>query len=158
MSAPARHQLGLLLLCDDPIPLVARLLADGFLRAGDIPGTWRPGPVDLVGGGFLQARVVPFDSEQFISSGQGGFRVWCPDGGPNITAAFARALTNWRAGGARSMACGCGAVHDLPDLDYRPSCGFSRGWVELVDVGSSDLTAAGHAALPLHTPILARRG
>ena len=41
--------------------------------------------------------MVRFDTEQFVSSGQGGFRVSCPAGSGNVTGLFVRALGAWRA-------------------------------------------------------------
>lgn len=147
MPAPARHQLAILLLCDDAAAVVARMQANGHLD-GD-----GPGPVQ-VAGGFLRARVMRFDAEQFVSSGQGGFRVRCPAGAGNVTRGFVPALEAWRAGGARVLACRCGATHDLAELDYAPACGFAREWVELLDVGE----ATPPPGLPMGVRVVLRRG
>lgn len=147
MPAPARHQLAILLLCDDVDQLVDHMRGRGQLD-GDGPGTVQ------VAGGFLRARVMRFDAEQFVSSGQGGFRVRCPAGAGNVTRGFVPALEAWRAGGARELACRCGVTHDLAELEYAPACGFSREWLELVDVGE----ATPPAGLPRGVRVVLRRG
>lgn len=161
MPAPPRHQLAIVILTGDANALAAKLVAAGLLTPSMLPG-----PTELVVGGFLRARVVTHLGEQFLSSGQGGFRVYCPAAlGPggtparlsNTTAAFVGALTRWRAGGPRKMDCGCGANHDLADLHFRPACGFAREWIELLDVGCADLSQAALDVLD-GAPILLRRG
>ena len=124
------------------------------------PRGFSPGARVLVSGGFAFGRVLAFEREQFISSGQGGFRVFCPVHGTLVTAAFVPALTGWRAGGERIVACGCGASHDLAHLDFRPACGFSTEWLELLDAASDELDPAAAAVYQGQGPrgIVLRRG
>ncbi len=145
------------MLCDDGLALAQELIRRGWLshQAGrtDLAARFLPGPTPVVGG-FAHARILKFDREQFVSSGQGGFRVWCPVERRNITAAFVPALRMWRAGGERVLGCGCGAAHDLAALDYQPVCGFSQEWIELTDVGSASLPPD----LPDGVRVVLRRG
>lgn len=119
-----------------------------WLTGGGLPGAVR------IFGGFARARIVKLDREQFVSSGQGGFRVRCPAGAGNVTNRFVPAIGKWRAGGGRTMACVCGTGHDLIDLDYQPACGFAREWVELVDVGLVSVPEG----LPEGVKVVLRRG
>lgn len=153
MPAPPRHQLGCALLPPDVDALVAHLVAVDCLRPdGD---GFLPGPRPLVAGGFLRARVMRHTDEQLVSSGQGGFRVFCPADVRNVTAGFAPALEAWRRGGPRALVCACGATHDLAALHYRPACGFARAWLELADVGAAELDVR---ALPAGVEVVWRRG
>jgi hypothetical protein len=88
-------------------------------------------PTDILAGGYARARVERFDAPRFVSNQRGGFRVTCPRDGRNVVPAFNRALPAWRAGGPRTLACGCGEVHDLADLAYFPPAAFARGWIAL---------------------------
>jgi len=106
--------------------------------------------------GFASARTLLFEGEQFVSSGQGGFRVACPVDDRNATAGFVPALEAWRRGGARNLACACGASHDLTSLIFRPVCGFAKQWLEFSDVGAADIAAP--AALLEGTQVIWRRG
>jgi hypothetical protein len=115
-----------------------------------------PGDKPLFYNGFAYARNLLFESEQFVSSGQGGFRVSCPVDARNATAAFVPALEAWRRGGARNLACACGDSHDLTALIYRPACGFAKQWLEFSDVGAADIAASD--ALLEGTRVIWRRG
>ncbi len=142
LPAPPRHQLGCLLLTEDAAALTTRLEHNGYLRPlPERDAGWVPGDRTLFPDGFAGARIIAFDHEQFVSSGQGGFRVWCPVDARNATARFVPALEAWRRGGARSLACGCGGTHDLTALTYRPDCGFAKEWLEFSDVGAAELVA-----------------
>jgi hypothetical protein len=131
-----------LFLTEDAAVLGERLERAGFLSPAPAGGAeWLPGQQALLAGGFVRARVVRFEQTQFVSSGQGGFRVLCPSDGRNATARFVPALEGWRRGGDRAVACGCGARHDLSAMTYRPECGFAREWLEFSDVGAADVLA-----------------
>lgn len=136
--------------------LRARLVAEGWLAAD---GT--PGPRPLVAGGFARARVETFEAPRFLSNWQGGFHVRCPVTGENVVAAFSGALSAWRAGGPRAVACGCGATHDLAALRYAPEAAFARGWVALIDAADAevhpDALALAEAALG-GARVIGRRG
>lgn len=94
----------------------------------------------VVPGGHRPPRVVDGGHERFLANRQGGFRVRCPVDGANLVPVFPRALERWRAGGPRTLACPCGATHDLAELTYAPDAGFARAWLELAEVGSGELT------------------
>lgn len=118
------------------------------LGAADILARWAAQGVDQpVVGGCGRVRVMDEPSVRFLSCGQGGFRVSCPQSGANIVAAFVKALGAWRSGGARALSCDCGAVHDLDALRFVPDAGFARSYLWLEDVGSDVLLPAAEAAL-----------
>lgn len=133
MPAPARHSLAIVLLCDGGLE---RWLAEARAR-GLITAEGGPGPAVWVEGGFASASVWR-GAERFVSSGQGGFRVFSASE-QNVTAAFVGALTAWRAGGPRHLEIE-GQRVDLRSLTFRPPCGFGCESLTLHDVGSATLS------------------
>lgn len=149
MPPPATRRFSLLLLPpeieDPPDRVDAALRALG--QAGFVTSDGRPGLRGLVEGGFAALTREGGAGVVFLSNGQGGFRVACPRTGESAVPAFNRAITAWRAGGPRRLACPCGQPHDLADLRYRPAAGFARAWLRLADPARAELTPEGEAAL-----------
>jgi hypothetical protein len=144
--ARAVHRLALLVLPGDPDldparidALIERWVEEERLKVAS--HAWEPGSAPLVEGGFRRARVERFDRVRFVSSGLGGFRVTCPDGGGSVVEAFDRAHSTWVRGGPRTLTCRCGREHDLAALGFAPEAGFARAWIALQEVEGLDLAA-----------------
>jgi hypothetical protein len=101
----------------------------------------------LVPGGHGPVAAFEEDRPRFLGNSLGGFQVRCRDSGRPVARPFARALEGWRSGGPRSMACPCGALHALEDLDFRPPALFARSWIEIRDAASAELAPAAVATL-----------
>jgi len=123
-----RHRLDLLVLPSSPTGDIAPIRA--FAQA-------------LRGAAGLPAGAQDWAWEEagergFWSSGQGGFRVFCPavSGGAPITAAFVPALEAWRRGGRAALGpCPrCGAEHRLDALRFAPEAAFAPAALRLIDV------------------------
>lgn len=140
------HHLDLYLIPDAERPLPPgeglwnQLEADG-IRIGRLAG---PKAQMLVRGGFAGVRLDDPGRARLYANGQGGFRVSCPDQQGNVVPAFQSALTAWRGGAARRLACpSCGRGHDLADLRFSPPAVFGLGAVVLIDVAHHRLTDGG---------------
>ncbi|MEC7946426.1 MAG: hypothetical protein VX265_02595 [Myxococcota bacterium] len=116
---------------DRPVPAsAAQELVDAWTMFP--PAGARAVRVDLPGEVTLYANQL------------GGFRVRCPASGGNLVGEFGRAMTAWRRGGRRALACPCcGSEHALASLDFAPPAAFARGGVVLADV---DVSTLGEAA------------
>lgn len=123
----------------------AGLVAEDGRAWGEGTRVGGPGPRALVAGGFGRVRAVDWGEERLVANRQGGFRVRCPATGANVVPAFNHAMTAWRAGGPRALACGCGATHDLADLDFAPDAAFARAAVEILDAEDAALTPEAEA-------------
>lgn len=145
--ATASRRLALLLLPGEPEAPVA--LVEAGLAALRNDGWGEAGPRALVEGGCLPpaVEVVASGAVGFLSSGLGGFRVRCPVDGRAVVAPFNAALTRWRGGGERSLACPCGRLHDLVALDFAPPAAFARAAIRLGEVASVELAAGAEAVL-----------
>ena len=133
MARPV-HRLNLRLLPPDESQglesAVARLEVAGFTADGGRP---------MIDGGWEGWSAVEQERPVFLSSGIGGFRVFCPVCGASVGAGFVGVLGGWRAGGSRELVCGCGQRSDLAALRYLPEAGFARSWLELRDVQGTEL-------------------
>ncbi len=119
----ARHRLDVVLVFIDPP------------RVRPVPRPWLD---SLLADGFADVFEVGFDAPRFIANHQGGFRVSCPETHRSIVGPFNRALSDWRTGQRRQIACpSCGAEHDLAALEYAPPAAFGSYIVELRDVASA---------------------
>lgn len=105
------------------------------------------GEAPLVAGGEGARRAGTWPRERFFANGQGGFRVACPATGAPVADRFWRALEAWRRGGPRTLACACGAEHDLDTLAYAPPAGFAAAWIEAIDAASDEPSAPAAALL-----------
>jgi hypothetical protein len=101
----------------------------------------------LVAGGFARATLQVSEGVRFLANGTGGFHTRCPACGGALAAVFARALTAWRAGGPRRVACPCGHEGDLDAVSFAPTAGFATAWLALDDVGSAELLPDAAATL-----------
>lgn len=147
-----RHRLDLLVLPSSP--------------SGEL-GPIRGFAAALAGAAALPAGARAWAWEEagargFWSSGQGGFRVFCPDvpGGAPITAAFVPALEAWRRGGPAALGpCPrCGAEHRLDALRFAPEAAFAPAALRLIDVGRAWLEPGElPAALAAVTRVIAQR-
>ncbi len=100
--------------------LTARLVTAARGAPGDCAGLW-------IRGGFSRWRLDDPGRVTLYANRQGGFRVRCPVQGASVVPAFSKAVTAWRAGGAREMRCsGCGSRHPLEALDFAPPAAFAR--------------------------------
>lgn len=131
-----RHQLDLIWLPTDPdrpLPEGAASLQD--LGWADERGLAGPDAGQLVEGGYAAIRIETRPRVDIWANQQGGYRVRCPDTGDNLVPAFLQALSTYRGGGERSLACpSCGATHPLESLDFAPDAGFSSWALVLRDV------------------------
>ena len=133
MPTPPSPRLGLLVVPSDPTLPTAAVEA--------VRASWHAAGIDerLVPGGHGRVWTDAGTSVRFVSTRQGGFRVGCPRDGRTVVAGFVRALSAWRAGGPRRLACVCGEVHDLADLAYAPPAAFATAWIVVEDVAAPAL-------------------
>jgi hypothetical protein len=126
----AAHRLDIVLVPDDP----DRTVDSAELRS--LAAAWQ-GRADLVEGGVGAIRADVPCRVTLYGNQLGGFAVRCPDLSQNVVPAFNRAMTAWRAGGARVLPCtACGADHPLEALDYAPPAAFAAGAIVLADVNT----------------------
>jgi hypothetical protein len=111
-------------------------LYDAWLAAGRLEDG------SLVRGGFSRLWL---DNPGFVTlyaNQQGGFQATCPRDGSVVTAAFSKAVQQWRGGGERAMSCpSCAGMHSLEALPLRPPGAFARGAVIFTNVNSIELGA-----------------
>ncbi len=137
------HRLDLYMMPTHPDRQVHDGEARAILRQGEARGWWTPegGPgehASLVAGGMRRVRLERHTEVRFVGNQQGGFSVRCSACSALIVEAFSAAMTAWRRGGPRAVACqSCGAGQPLEHVLMRPEGGFARGWLHLADVGSS---------------------
>ncbi|MEQ1508607.1 MAG: hypothetical protein ABMB14_40620 [Myxococcota bacterium] len=118
--------------------LLDRLRADGVLDPTDGAG---PAAERWVVGGFARIRVDDPGIVVLYANRQGGFRVRCPQTGEPVIRAFEAAVTAWRSGEPRQLACpSCGRFHALDALDAEPPIAFGAWAVVTADAGSATLT------------------
>lgn len=130
----AAHRLDIVLVPDDP----DRKVLPADLRA--LAAAWQ-GRKDLVEGGVGAIRADLPSDVTLYGNQLGGFAVRCPDTSQNLVPLFNRAMTAWRAGGARTLACSaCGVQHPLEALDYAPPAAFACGAMVLADVNNRSPT------------------
>ncbi len=153
--ARASHRLRLCVLAPDPDAPAedlraawAALVDGGWLLASPEDGAEAvAGSRPLVVGGFARASLQVSERVRFLANGTGGFHARCPACDGALAAGFARALTAWRAGGPRRVACPCGHEGDLDAVSFAPMAGFAIAWLALEDVGSAELLPDASAAL-----------
>jgi hypothetical protein len=128
-------------------------------KSGALEALWSAlvdvGVIDSVGGpgpgaaafcqGFERMRIDRPGGFVLYANQQGGFRVACPVTGANLVPEFQRAWSAFQAGGARSLACGCGATHLLDDLAFAPPAAIGTGALVIADVGAAALGPEGAA-------------
>lgn len=114
-------------------------------EAGFLGATGEPGPQaqQLVEGGFRRARLDRPPQRALYANQQGGFRVFCPDCGANLTADFVPAHAALRNGRERPVACrSCGLASELDALDFQPPAAFGEAAIVLSHAGRGELVAA----------------
>lgn len=92
----------------------------------------------VVRGGNGPVIAEEREAVTFLANRQGGFVVRCPENDGLVTG-FARALETWRSGGVGTVACDCGATHDLRGLQFAPPAGFARSWLRVEDAASAEI-------------------
>jgi len=126
------HRLDLLIAPDHPDrPFPADALASQIQL-------WRDADQlrDVLVGDHRSVRIDNPGRAVLYANHQGGYRVRCPEIGENIALAFSNAVTAWRAGSPRVIACpACGKPHALESVTLSPAGVFARGAVIFTDVG-----------------------
>lgn len=132
MPPPASRWLSLWLIPEQIASYDPQTVLSAWAQAG-------LGLENLVVGGLTQIEAGQ-GKERFFSWGQGGFRVFCPQNGAALATDFGRAMGQWRAGGPRQLACGCGQMHDLHALHFQPPAGFAQTWIGLRGAVESEVS------------------
>lgn len=147
----AHHRLDLHLVAPDPDahPIEqARAALEALRREEVIDAFGRPAANadGWIEGGFRRVRLDDPGHVALVANQTGGFRVGCPTCGANVVPAFVRALSSYRAGGPRALACPtCHAGVALESLAFAPPAAFARVGLVTEDVGSVRLTAEASA-------------
>ena len=140
------HRLNLWLVPSDPERGVPDSAASGLagLKAEHDGNPRRWGDA-LLPGGWTHARLDRPSSPHLYGNKQGGFQVRCPTCRTPLVREAAEALSRWRAGKGRTLACPhCATTSPLEALNYRPAAAPGLFAFELRDVQGMALTTAGH--------------